>query len=405
MKAYKFVLILMLCIASACSNPESDTFSAEDLQQKLDEISAIDNYTLRTREVDSLWNYLNQTEQIPFVQDTTAFFFYKGYADQVEWFGDFNFNTAENDGGAKGTLVRGTDLWYLKMHFPSDARVDYKISVDGGNWIPDSENPFVQWSGFGVNSELRMPNYKPEELKAEIAEAGTGTLTRPLKFNSQSLGYDVQYRVYTPVGYAEMTDVPVIYFLDGHEYLNRRLGGAYTLLNNMIHLGEIEPIIAVFVDSRSPSDLNTNNRIQEYSMNDDFSEFLTSELIPKIDTDYNTSQKAEDRALIGTSLGGLAATYIGFRYPEIIGNIGAQSPAYWYNDADIYTFVRSAKKAPQQVYITSGTIGDNLNDAQRMKQLLNELNVDLKYTEVNEGHSWGNWSALIDDILRTFFEN
>ena len=38
-----------------------------------------------------------------------------------------------------------------------------------------------------------------------------------------------------------------------------------------------------------------------------------------------------------------------------------------------------------------------------MKGLLEEKGYPLHYVEVNEGHSWGNGRALIDDPLLFFF--
>ena len=38
-----------------------------------------------------------------------------------------------------------------------------------------------------------------------------------------------------------------------------------------------------------------------------------------------------------------------------------------------------------------------------MKQVFEDKGYPLQYLEVNEGHSWGNWRALIDDPLRFFW--
>jgi len=38
-----------------------------------------------------------------------------------------------------------------------------------------------------------------------------------------------------------------------------------------------------------------------------------------------------------------------------------------------------------------------------MKKILEQKEYPLKYIEVNEGHSWGNWRGLLDDMLIYFF--
>ena len=52
-----------------------------------------------------------------------------------------------------------------------------------------------------------------------------------------------------------------------------------------------------------------------------------------------------------------------------------------------------------------GVLGDNTDDARMMKQLFEKKDIGFVYLEVNEGHSWGAWSAQMDEILIQFFGN
>ena len=396
--------LLLLVIGLSCSNnSETGTLTVTDLEKSLSEISSVQNEAQRKTEVDSLWARLIKEDQIPFKQDTVAIFLFRGEAENVSWNGDFNSWSGDNSFDNKGTKVKGTNIWMLKTSFPSDARLDYKVTIDE-SWILDPVNPHYQWSGFGPNSELRMPDWKPEPLLKRIPEAVKGSLTDNKLIKSSNLGYNVQYQVYTPVGYENLKDMPVIYILDGQEYSDDKLGASVIMLDNLIHLNKIKPIVAVFVDPRDPDDLDSNRRTEEFGTSPEYNDFFIKELIPEIESNYKISTNRNKTALLGTSLGGLNTTYLGFTNPDVFGKLAIQAPAFWYKEKEIYGLVRNTKEADFNIYMSVGTIGDNINDAQRMKKEFDRLDLNYTYTEVNEGHSWGAWSAQMDDILIQFFK-
>ena len=55
--------------------------------------------------------------------------------------------------------VPATNLWYFTRRFEPDARLDYKLLINGSDWILDPCNPHRIEGGYGLNSELRMPKY------------------------------------------------------------------------------------------------------------------------------------------------------------------------------------------------------------------------------------------------------
>lgn len=61
---------------------------------------------------------------------------------------------------------------------------------------------------------------------------------------------------------------------------------------------------------------------------DRFAKFLARELIPCVQKKFKISTEACDITLCGASLGGFAAIYIGLHYPDIFGNVLAQSPEF-----------------------------------------------------------------------------
>lgn len=403
MTKYSFLIFTFIIVFITISCTSDEQLEVSDIEESFVTISSIDDDVLRKAETDSLWEQLIREDQIPFKKDSTAIFLFRGEADQVSWNGDFNSWGDDKTTNNKGIKVEGTNIWMLQTTFPEDARIDYKVTVDN-DWIIDPVNPHYQWSGFGPNSELRMPQWKPESLKDRIAEAPKGMLSKNYLIESSNLNYNLQYQVYTPVGYKKMTNLPVIYVLDGQEYSDDKLGAALIMLDNLIYLKKIKPIVAVFVDPRNPDDLDENRRGDEFGTASEYSAFFTQELIPDVKTNYNISMRKKDTALLGTSLGGLNTVYLGFKNPEVFGKLAIQAPAFWYKEKEIYGLVRDTKKAEFDIFMSVGTINDNLNDARRMNREFDRLKLDVTYLEVNEGHSWGAWSAQMDDILTHFFK-
>jgi len=394
-----FSFILLSALVSCSSS--NDEITLADLNEELATIASIQNSQAQQNQVDSLWAKLQRTGQIPFTHNTSAIFFYKGAAEKVSWNGDFNSWSGDRDFPNKGNQIGGTDLWILRAHFPINARLDYKVTVDG-EWMIDPANANVQWSGFGPNSELRMPKWKPELLKEPIAEAAKGVLSNNKIINSPQFGYTIQYQVYIPPNYSEISDLPVLYVTDGHEYSDAQLGAMPIVLDNLLHQKKIQPLVVVFVDTRNPDDLAVNRRSDQFAVNRKYLDFFTETLIPEVEATYKISKMATQQGILGTSLGGLNAAYFGFARPDVFGKLAIQAPAFWYKK-EIYDIVRNASDNPTDIFMSVGAIGDNLNDAERMKTLFEQRTVHFSYLLVNEGHSWGAWSAQIDDILLQFF--
>jgi enterochelin esterase family protein len=245
-----------------------------------------------------------------------------------------------------------------------------------------------------------MPAWKfPYETQL-AADVIRGTLTDNILINSQKLGYSINYKVYTPFNYALHESLPVIYVTDGHEYADSDKGAMLNILDNLIYAGEIRPVMAVFIDPREPGKDASNRRMREYVCNQQFADFLGDELVPLIDKSYKTHACPDDRVILGTSLGGMNAAWVGAVRINDFHLLGINSPAF--NTTVIETFGK-LDWFPFRIYMTTGTLFDTREQALGMKKILDANKVDYEYVEVNEGHSWGNWRALLDDMLRYFF--
>ncbi len=364
---------------------------------------AITDSSLRTKRIDFVWDSLRSNHQIPITIGDSVAFIYRGLANTVAWTGDFNGWDYVKTFNNKGTLIAGTDVWFLIASFPSNTRLDYRILVNGVQQL-DPENQNQQWSGVGggsPNSELRMPEWREDPVLQFRENVPHGKTKNDILINSRILGYQVTYSVYVAAAVKPGDRVETLYVTDGYEYMHPRLGNMVTVLDNLLADKKIRPLVVVFVDHREPVNRAHNKRMDELAMNPKYLDFFTEELIPTIEQNYPVDSAASTRAIMGSSLGGLSAAYFAFSRPGVFGMAGIQSPAFWIRP-QIYTICNSADH-PMKVSMTSGVISDASDASRKMKEILQSTSCRYHYIEVNDGHSWGNWRNLIDDVLIDLF--
>ncbi len=370
--------------------------SVAALQDSLHAIAALPE-TVRAPFLDALWASLRAGNQVPFAVGDSVLFLYRGPAAQVAWAGDFTGWQPS----LPGLRLADTDLWYATIKLPPDARMDYKLVLDGDAWQLDPANPLVSWSGMGPNTELRMPGYAYPAETVWHADIEKGTLGAPLRLPSPALGYDVQVRVYTPAGYDTLMGLPALYVTDGHEYAPDHLGGLVTTLDNLIAARGITPLVAVFIDPRDPDSLGYNRREDEFLANPKYASFVADELRTWVESRYRVRADVTGRVVLGTSFGGLFAAYVGAERPDVFRHLAIQSPAFWPHPEMVDRYDRPPV-VPYRISLSQGTIADG-DWGERLAAVLRERGYRFTYADRNEGHAWGHWRALLPGVLRYHF--
>lgn len=368
------------------------------------DLSSVNDSAQKATKLKVIIKRLIAEEQLPLRDKDSVALFYFGNAHEVDWMGDFNGWGYDKTFNNAGKRIPGTQVWVLKASFPMDARLDYKIVLDKKNWILDPLNPHQQWSGVGggsPNSELRMPDYKDDPIQLPRENIKKGKIISDILYSSTLLSYQITYSVYLPPGPME-GKYPVVYLTDGYEYLHPQLGNLPTVLDNLIADKKIVPVIAVFIDHREPANRTNNRRMTELVMNPQYLHFFVDEFIPYIEESYPAMTGAKNRAILGSSVGGLNATYFAFSRPDVFGNVGIQSPSFWTR-TQIYSLCDTPSGSNVKISMTSGLINDSSDAGRKMIGILENNACTYQYREVNQGHSWGNWKYLEDDILVDFF--
>ncbi len=305
-----------------------------------------------------------------------------------------------------------SDLHYLTLKLPSDARIDYKFYVDG-MWMLDPLNDNTVSGGFGPNSAFGMTDYEPLPDIEYVDSLPHGTLEAH-QFESEIIAGARQVQVYLPADYRPVRtmtmDFPdgggietseerfagtyaAIFVQDGGEYIT--LGSMVNVLDNTIAHGSIPPIVAVFID---PLDRN-----YEYFLNKDYERMVIEEILPFVRERYDVSTEPAKNAVMGASLGGAVSVMIALDYPDVFGKCGSQSGAFDINDGELMKRVAAEPKQTVDFYLDCGTFGDLTDSNRLMHKALEGKGYIVAYKEFNQGHSWGNWRDHIGDMLVFFW--
>ena len=242
----------------------------------------------------------------------------------------------------------------------------------------------------------------PVILLVLIAGPGwaTGVLSPNIRISSDVLGYDLQYRTYTPAEYESLADLPVLFLTDGPSYISR--GGMPRTMDALIESGKIGPLVAVFVDPRDPDDLRNNRRNRQFLCNEDYLRFFVDELIPTIEDNYAVARDRGKRTILGLSFGGTNAACFGLLGSDTFSGIGMHSPAN-HPVPRLLPAYRRQPRLPLKIFLSTGVPDDNTRANREFHSVLEEKGYPMKYVETPEGHNWDNWRPLIDDVLLYFY--
>jgi len=234
------------------------------------------------------------------------------------------------------TRLGNSDVWYTSYVLPRTAHLRYElIAPKGWHAAPDRVSDFamdgteyetfhdplnprlMHWNG-SVVSYAEGPGATTSRYLHKEPGIPTGHI-ETLDVSSRILDNRRTLRIYLPPGYASgRRDYGLLLAYDGNQYTSAV--PTPTILDNMIDARLIPPVIAVFLESP--------DRDVEFPPNPAFQRFISEELLPQLRSRYRISRDPRRNAVLGSSYGGLAATYTAFVHPELFGNVISQSGSY-----------------------------------------------------------------------------
>jgi len=147
---------------------------------------------------------------------------------------------------------------------------------------------------------------------------------REVSFYSPSVDRDMHFEIVLPKDYENSNKrYPVIYMLHGltSNYQAWARMGVPSYLNQF-------DMIAVIPDAGNSWYVNWSESTEGQKNN--FDDYITTDLIKYIDSNYRTIDRRQGRAIIGLSMGGYGAITLGLRHPELFCSIGSHSGALSY---------------------------------------------------------------------------
>lgn len=162
------------------------------------------------------------------------------------------------------------------------------------------------------------------------------------EIQSTQLGEKRTLNIYLPDGYNanDTTKYPVVYLLDGsadEDFIH--VVGLYQF-NSFSWINRVPPSIIVGIanvdrkrDFTYPSSIESETkRFPTTGHSDKFISFIEKELQPYIDKKYKTNTS---KTIIGESLGGLLATEILLKKPNLFNKYVIVSPSLWWDDGSL----------------------------------------------------------------------
>lgn len=220
-----------------------------------------------------------------------------------------------------------TDIWYRTYKTAKNVRFTYRISVND-TLVPFNKDP--DWKARKEAFHLDPLNPRKVSLggdeKAslfngpEVGQVPADTV-HPLTFGRlevQKIG-GRGVHIYSPKD-SSIRQLGLAFVMDGDSYTN--IVHFPGIVDRLISSGKVPPLVAALVESP--------DRQKDLRPNKAFTHYVSDVLLPYLEKRFPLSKDPARRVLVGSSLGGLEAAYLGYKLPGQFGNVIAQSGSYWW---------------------------------------------------------------------------
>ncbi len=322
-----------------------------------------------------------------------------------------------------------SDIWFRSFEVPAQTRLSYQLAFDVPD-LPGSARerrvailatakadplnrhrwPAEAIDAYNQDSVLELPGAPPQPF---VAASGNpqGALGR-FTMASRILGNSREITIYRPPGFdPARKDNVLLFVFDAEQYLERV--ALPRILDNMIAAGAVPPVVAVFI-----ANPDREARARELPGNPGFADFMAGELYPRVLAETGLAPAASRTVLAGSSYGGLAATTVALRHPQVFGAVLSMSGSFWWSppgtpeDRKEYVagLVADMPAPPLRFFLSAGVFETGsggtagiVDTTRHLRDVLTARGVPVTYRDYAGGHDYLVWQGAISDGLIALF--
>ena len=223
-------------------------------------------------------------------------------------------------------------VWTVTVRKLAPEYYSYSYNVDGTE-VLDPHNVTIKTSFFSTQNVFLVPGQPSMPWEPENVPHG---VVHHHFYRSNIVGINSEYYVYTPPNFDPKSNrkYPVLYLLHGYSDDPSAwtvMGKANVMLDNLIAQGNVRPMIVVmplgygnmqmisrgWAAWRDPQLLISNFT--------KFFDALFQEVVPLVQQQYPLSDKREDHAVAGLSMGGAESLLVGLNHMDYFAYVGGFS--------------------------------------------------------------------------------
>lgn len=301
-------------------------------------------------------------------------------------------------GGKGGTNLTKNEagIWMGTTEGPMDEGFHYyHLTIDGGIFNdPGSLNFYgsTRWE-----SGIEIPSHDQDFYAMKDVPHGN---VQQILFPSKSTNTSRRAFVYTPPGYdTDIKKYPVLYLQHGwgeDETAWSNQGHANLIMDNLIAEGKIKPFIIVMAYGMT-NEIKFGG-IRNFDITP-FQTVLVDELIPYIDSNFNTIADQLHRAMAGLSMGGMETKMISLNNPGVFSYYALLSGGTYAPD-DI-----KDKSVVKLIFLSCGS-RENPDVVNGAVVTLKDAGYNaVSYVSENTAHEFLTWRRSLRELAPLLFND
>lgn len=300
----------------------------------------------------------------------------------------------------------------------------YAFRVDGITALdPRNANTKYGYGGFTSVSIVQVPGDGPQFYDVKPVPHG---VVRIHPYESKSLGVSRTAWIYTPPGYENGKDYPVLYLFHGGGDIESGwtlIGRVNNIVDNLIAEGKARPMLvvmplghaiqsfwtgpAVNVRNTSPG-TQPVSEAQTAQLPASVENDVLYDLMPLVEREYKVSTRADDRAVGGLSMGGRLTMNLGFNHPDLFHSIIIMSSGSSNAETTYPDFFSDAQAVNEKIKLLWIAVGqdDNLALAgsERLDELMTSKGINHIFRVTEGRHEWTVWRHHLYEFAPLLFK-